>query len=223
MTEGLLGFPQPRASDMAEIHARKVSIPALTYVDLLQKVQPLDEASASAREKLLAWDGSMDVDGVEPALYSVCRDFLLKQVLEHNLGPELTDEAWRTLGRGPGAFLGRLKAQIEGMIASDDRGLLPPKEDWAHMMAEALKAGVADLQSRLGDNMEEWRWGRLHQALPRHTLSSAYPELAGMLDPPAMPTSGDGDTPLAGSYLPGYTATIVNTSAARYVYDLADW
>ena len=91
------------------------------------------------------------------------------------------------------------------------------------MMAEALKAGVADLQSRLGDNMEEWRWGRLHQALPRHTLSSAYPELAGMLDPPAMPTSGDGDTPLAGSYLPGYTATIVNTSAARYVYDLADW
>ena len=223
VTEGLLGFPQARASDMAEIHARKVSIPALTYVDLLQKVQPLDEVSASARERLLAWDGSMDVDGVEPALYSVCRDFLLKQVLEHNLGPELANEAWRTLGRGPGAFLGRLKAQIEGMIAGDDRGLLPPGEDWAHMMAEALKAGVADLQRRLGENMEEWRWGRLHQALPRHTLSSAYPELAGMLDPPAMPTSGDGDTPLAGSYLPGYTATIVNTSAARYVYDLADW
>ena len=71
--------------------------------------------------------------------------------------------------------------------------------------------------------MEEWRWGRLHQAKPRHTLSAAYPELAPMLDPPAMPTSGDGDTPLAGSYLPGYAATIVNTSAARYVYDLADW
>lgn len=222
VTEGLLGLERPRASDMAEIHARKVSIPALTYVDLLQKVQPLDEVSASAREKLLAWDGSMDADAVEPTLYSVCRDALVRQVLEHNLGPELTNEAWRTVGRGSGSFVGRLKAQIVDMIAADDRGLVPPGEDWAGMMGRALNDGVADLRRRLGEDLEQWRWGRLHVARPRHTLSAAYPGLAGMLDPPAIPTSGDGDTPLAGSYFPGDPATIGNTSAARYVYDLAD-
>ncbi len=223
VTEGLLGIERPRASDMAAIHARKVSAPGRTYAGLMRKVQPLDEASARAREKLLAWDGSMDVDRVEPTLYSISRDALVKRVLEHNLGAELTGEAWQTGGRGSASFTGRLRAQIAGMIAGDDRGLLPPGEDWPTLLAKALADAVADLQQRLGDDMEEWQWGRLHQARPRHTLSAAYPELAGLLDPPAIATSGDGDTPLAGSYLPGEPATVGNTSAARYVYDLADW
>ena len=81
------------------------------------------------------------------------------------------------------------------MISEDDHSLLPQGEDWPSMLARALSKGAADLRSRLGDDLEEWRWERIHQARPRHTLSLAYPELSGILDPPAIPTSGDGDTP----------------------------
>ena len=223
VTEGLLALDRPQASDMARVHAQRVSIPAQTYVELLRRADPLDEASARARGKLLRWSGSMDAGSVEPTIYSASRDALLKVIMEHNLGPELAKEAWIPGGRGVGSFVNRLKAALVSMISEDDRSLLPPGADWASMLSHALKESVASLRERLGDDMEEWRWERIHLARPRHSLSLAYPELAGLLDPPAIPTSGDGDTPLAGSYFPGDPATITSLSVVRYAYDLADW
>ena len=86
VTEGLLSLDRPQASDMDKVHAQRVSIPALTYIELLRRVDPLDDMSARAREKMLGWSGSMDAGRVEPAIYSACRDALLKDVMQHNLG-----------------------------------------------------------------------------------------------------------------------------------------
>ena len=223
VTEGLLSLDRPQASDMSKVHSQRVSVPALTYIELLRRVEPLDEMSARAKEKLLPWPGSMDAERVEPTIYSACRDALFKEILQHNLGPELTQAAWNPADRGLGSLGNRLKAQLVAMISQDDTSLLPPGEVWPSMLARALSKGVAHLRERLGDDMEEWRWERMHQARPRHNLSPAYPELSGLLDPPAIPASGDGDTPLAGSYSPGDPATITSLSVARYAYDLADW
>ena len=223
VTEGLLSLERPQASDMSKIHSQRVSIPALTYIELLRRVEPLDEMSARAKNKLLGWAGSMDAGRVEPTIYSACRDALLKEILERNLGPELFQEAWNPAGRGSGAFGNRLKARIVVMISEDDLSLLPLGEGWPSMLGRALSKGVADLQKRLGDDMEEWRWEQIHLARPRHNLSLAYPELSGLLDPPAIPASGDGDTPLAGGYSIAEPATMTSMSVARYAYDLADW
>lgn len=91
------------------------------------------------------------------------------------------------------------------------------------MLSDALAQGVASLQQRLGDDLEDWRWEREHQARPRHTLSAAFPELSGLLDPPPIPMSGDGDTPLAGAYAASEPFTVTGLSVARYVFDTADW
>ena len=71
--------------------------------------------------------------------------------------------------------------------------------------------------------MDAWTWGALHQARPTHTLSAPFPALASLLDPPPIPMSGDGETPLAGAYSPPQFADVVGVSVARYSYDLADW
>jgi penicillin G amidase len=91
------------------------------------------------------------------------------------------------------------------------------------MLSRALAKGVATLRERLGGNLEAWQWRRKHQARPRHTLSAVFPELAELLEPPAIPMSGDGDTPLAGSYSPAEPATVTGLSAARYAFDLSNW
>ncbi len=223
VTEGLLALVRPTAEDMRQVHAERISIPAQTYIDLLGRVAPRDETETPAREKLLAWTGAMDAEEVAPTIYSACRDALIKELLEHNLGPELADAAGHPADRGVGSFVNRFKARLVTLISEDDRTLLPPGEDWPSVMARALSQGVAFLRERLGDNPEEWRWGRLHRARPRHTLSAAFPELAELLDPPAIPASGDADTPLAGGYSPADPATITGLSVVRYAYDLADW
>ena len=71
--------------------------------------------------------------------------------------------------------------------------------------------------------MAGWRWGRLHATQPRHPLSSVFPDVAGLLDPPSLPVSGDGETVQAAGFVAaaGYGVTL--TSVARYVFDLGDW
>ena len=82
---------------------------------------------------------------------------------------------------------------------------------------------MATLQERLGDDMSDWRWERVHQARPKHPLSAAFPEMAELLDPPAIPTSGDGDTPLQGGYSAAAPNTVTSLSVARYSYDPSNW
>ncbi len=223
----LLSLDKPTAADMAHVHNERISIPAQAYVDYLranrERMKTGDSHTARALEKLLNWKGSMDAEAVEPTIYSAFRDALLHRIYCHNLGERLTKEAWNPANRGTGAFMARVKSQLITLFPADDRTLLPEGETWPALMSAALAEGVATLRTTLGDDLEQWRWDRLHQARPQHTLSGAFPEIAELLDPPAIPMSGDGETPLAGAYSPADLATVGGLSVARYSFDLADW
>ncbi len=227
VTRSLLALERPTAADMAEVHAERISIPALAYVDYLkahrEQLATADPLTAQALAKLLAWSGSMDADRAEPAIYCAFRDALLYRLFRYHLGEKLAAEAWNPANRGVGVFLERAKALLITLFPPDDCRLLPEGETWPSTLAEALAQGVTTLREKLGDDPEQWRWDALHQARPRHTLSGAFPELAGLLDPPAIPLPGDGDTPLAGAYSPADLATVGGLSVARYAFDLADW
>ena len=223
VTNGLKSLSKPAASDMASIHAYRISQPALAYLAVLPGVEPQNALAAIARDRLLAWDGSMDANRVQPAIYSAMRDALLKDVFERNLPPDLADAAWHPADRGLGSFGNRLKARLVEMVRNDDRSLLADGDTWRDAISRALTRGVATLFVRLGDDPDAWVWDRVHRAVPRHPLSAGHPELDGLLDPPSIPHSGDGDTPLQGGYSPATFATVTSLSVARYSYDTADW
>ena len=223
VTQGLKALEKPNAKDMAKVHSQRVSIPALAYLPVLERVEPQDAASTDAKTRLLGWQGEMDAQRVEPTIYSAMRDAVLKDVFKTNLTPELAEAAWHPADRGLGSFGNRLKARLVEMVKNDDHSLLRQGDDWPAALSRALAAGVATLKERLGDDQDQWRWEAVHQARPRHTLSDAFPDLASLLDPPSIPTSGDGDTPLQGGYSPSAPATVTSLSVARYAYDLADW
>ena len=227
VTRRLLSLDRPSAADMAEVHREMVSAPAQAYVGFLQDVTPENPEAARAKAKLLGWNCRMDAAAVEPTIYSAFRDALLKDLLEAYLGPELAQASWKPEGRGLGLFLGRLKARLIVLIAADDRRMIAPRETWQGLMSRALTRAVAELTERLGGDMdsgiEAWQWGHVHQARPAHTLSASRPDLADLLNPPPIPSSGDGDTPLAGGYAAANFAAVTSLSVARYSYDTADW
>ena len=223
VTQGLKSLTKPAAPDMAKVHAQRVSQPSLAYLAVLPAVEPQDALSAIARERLLAWDGAMDAHRAEPTIYSAMRDALLKELFERNLPPDLADAAWHPADRGLGSFGNRLKARMVEMLRHDDRSLLADGDTWPAAISRALARGVSDLRERLGDDPDGWAWSRIHRAVPRHTLSPAHPELNELLDPPAIPHSGDGDTPLQGGYSPATFATVTSLSVARYSYDTSNW
>ena len=223
VTEGLKSLHRPTAKDMEQVHAQRVSIPALAYLGVVKQIDPKDAATKAAKDLLLDWNGEMNANQVQPTIYSAMRDAMLKEVLETNLTEKLAYDAWHPADRGLGSFSNRLKARLVAMIEQDDRSLLPEGDTWPTAVARALSKAVATLSERLGGDMGQWQWERVHQARPKHNLSAAFPELAELLDPPAVPGSGDGDTPLQGGYSPANPATVTSLSVARYSYDPSDW
>jgi penicillin amidase len=108
-------------------------------------------------------------------------------------------------------------------MASGDTTLLPPGQTWPGLIVSALGRAVTELRQRLGDDMQTWIWGKVHQTRPRHPLSRVVPELAPCLDPPRMAAGGDGDTPQQGGSWGPDRFALVSLSVNRYIADPADW
>ena len=209
--------------DMASVHAERVSIPGRTFARLISGIDPVDELSAQAIERLSKWDGDMDRDAVAPTIYSAFRMMLNRTVVENLLGSDLAEEALTGSGRGAPRQVGNLGARLVTMAVHNDTSLLSPGEDWASTMAQALADGVTYLRERLGEDVDSWNWGRIHFTKPQHPLSASFPELASLLDPPSVSMGGDGDTPQAASYSLEDPFVMVGMSVVRYVFDAGDW
>ena len=133
------------------------------------------------------------------------------------------DDALTLLAENGGDTHWRL-IHLEATLAIErgDPVLLPPGQTWGQALTEALTGALAALKEPLGDDMRQWRWGRLHRTQPQHPLFALFPEAASFLDPPSLPVHGDGDTPLAGSYAFDDFA-VTGLSVNRYVFDPPDW
>ena len=209
-------------ADMAAIQADRVSIPAQAFVAMLERVEAVDTLSSQARLSLQQWDGTMAPDNVAATIYAVCRDELMRLVMEPVLGP-LAREALGGGLYGTLMPLGQLRERLLIMMQADDRTLLPAGETWASLLANALSRTVAWLRQALGDDPQRWQWARLHRTTPRHPLVAEFPELAERLNPPAVATGGDGDTVQAASISAAGGYTVGGTAVTRFVFDLSDW
>jgi penicillin G amidase len=213
---------QVSEQDMAAIQADRVSIPAQAFVAMLARVGPRDTLSAQTKSYLHQWDGTMAPDSVAATVYAVCREQLMRLVMEPLLGP-LAREALGGGLYGTLMPLGRLRERLLTMLQADDCTLLPRGERWLSLLSAALDGAVAWLRQELGDDTATWQWARLHRTNPRHPLVAVLPELAEWLNPPAVPMGGDGDTVQAASISAGTGYTVGSTSVARFVFDLSDW
>ena len=230
LVDRLDSLDKSTADDMAAIHADRVSLPARDLVGLLAGLRlPAvpgphhdDARWHAALARLIVWDRVMDKDAVAPTIYVALRERLLRDLMTPILGP-LAAEAFAPVPGGGIAHMARLKARLAEMIRAGDRSLLPPDTDWPAVLARALAGAITDLRAALGEDMDAWRWGRLHVTRPRHPLAAGFPHLAATLNPPTVAVGGDGETVNAGGYVPGAGYHVALTSVARYVFDLGDW
>jgi penicillin amidase len=213
---------QAQGQDMAAIHADRVSIPGRVFAAMLTQVAPADVFSAQAKMLLQAWDGTMAPDSAAAMVYAVCREYLIRAVMEPLLGV-LAREALGGGLYGGLMSMSQLRARLHHMMQADDRRLLPAGTDWTSLLATALARAMSWLRQELGDDLRAWQWGRLHRTAPRHPLAVVFPELGEVLNPPAVTVGGDGDTVQAASFNASIGYTVSSTSVARYVFEVGNW
>ena len=114
-----------------------------------------------ARAELAEWDGTYDRESRAAVLHNAFRRHLDGEA--RGAGPE------------------------DGAREAESDAETPPTEAARELVSRALLDAVEELTDRLGEDRDDWRWGRIHRSEFPHRLVSAY-------DLSAVERSGGGGT-----------------------------
>lgn len=208
--------PVHDVTSIQAIQADRVSLVARELLPFLRAIEPSDELGRWAVERLRAWDGAMEADAPEPALYHVWLDRFSRTLLEELLGEDLYRH-W---------YAGRRHHVLADLLAHPIGPWFDPEGPATRdaLLLEALDAALAQLTRTLGDDHTAWRWGELHRVTFRHGLADRVEEgdeRESLLVAGRREIGGDTDTVYRASW-GAERFDVVSVATWRQVIDLAD-
>lgn len=148
--------------DMQAMQGDNLNLSALEILPYLEDLD-LNPTLSGARGRLLAWDGRMEMDSPEAALYS---SFWVALVGE-TFNDQLPEDLWPSGGDMTRAAVYRLLDDPTNAWWDDAR-TPDAAETRDEILQRALERGHADAVERLGPDLDSWRWGDLHTATFRN-------------------------------------------------------
>ena len=222
----LLSRDQVDTAYMRTVQLDMVSPPAVTVAELLASVSCTVELAEAMRLRLVAWDGRMAADRVEPTVYEA----FMRRLAEHAFRP-LCGDAWgiaagfdldHPLFEYPANLTGRATPLLVERWAAGDESMFDGLTTWNQVAADALEDAVDDLRRTAG-SARRWRWGRVHRLPLRHPLAVRR-VLRPLLNAPDITVGGGIDTVMATGSRPGADfATRLFAPSWRQVFDVGDW
>jgi penicillin amidase len=158
---------------------------AQRLVPLMMGAVTQNAATREAVERLRGWDFRMDMDKVEPLLFTAWLREFSRSILFGRFGDAVSDY-WDLRPRVMEAVL------TERPDWCDD-AKRPGEESCGSRLAEALEAALARLRRDYGADMAQWQWRRAHVAKFANQVFSRIPILRDWLNI-AIPTPGAYDT-----------------------------
>jgi penicillin amidase len=203
-----------------------VSPPAVAVARMLESVSCTVELAEAMRLRLVAWDGRMAPDRIEPTVYEA----FMRRLAEHAFRP-LCGDAWgiaagfdltHPLFEYPANLTGRVTPMLVERWEAGDESMFDGLTTWNQVAADALEDAVADLRRTVG-GVRRWRWGRLHKLQLRHPLAVRR-VLNPLLNAPDIVVGGGVDTVMATGPRPGADfATRLFAPSWRQVLDVGNW
>ena len=211
--------------DMLALQLDYRSVSAGRVVALLEGLDSPDPDVVRALGLLRDWDRSLEPTSAPAALYEVWfHRHLVPEVMAHQIDTEPTRKAVLDEDELYDMFEG---SSVEVWISLLEdlaawRGPAPRAARSSVLVASLVAAGE-ETEDLLGEDWEEWSWGRLHTAQLRHPLSALLEEDArSRVDVGPAPRGGTGDTVNSTGYL---LADFVQRWGAsfRMVVDVGAW
>jgi penicillin amidase len=172
--------PQHDLESFEAIQTDMFSIPGIETVHRLVRLHPRDQRELSALERLRSWNGDMGPNSIAATIYQSLTLRLGKEVARSAIGDRDLAERW--LDRADNGFIAhvtspwRWQSHLLALWAEGDEELVG--RPWDDLVLDALRGAMDDLESGLGPDQEDWRWGRVHPLVFPHALGAANPLLA---------------------------------------------
>ena len=200
--------------DMRRLQNDYLSIPGRTVTPLLTGLGTADAAVAEGLELLRGWNHTATVDSAGATVFELWMTQLISRV-SARLVPEAARAEFGSVGKP--IVIARLLEPDATTFGSD------AVAGRNAVLLDALKAAMADLKTRQGEDRSKWAWGELHHIRFDHALSTLLtPELAERLGTARFPVGGTGDTVGVAHYRTS-DYRVISGASFRQVIDVADW
>jgi penicillin amidase len=169
--------------DFAAMQQDALALRPIHCVPLLLKIlsgNP-DKRIQEAVEGLRAWDCRMEPNRIGATIFAVFFGHWTRAVARERFDGEAA------------AFLaGGINGLSAALLAEDSVGWFA-KGRRETAIVDAMKAAIVYLTERLGPDMSQWNWGKIHILTLRHILSGRG-DLGQLLDHGGVPVPGDAQT-----------------------------
>lgn len=183
-------------------------------ISLLTPLSSSDPLVSQSLQLLKSWDRDETTSSAAASIYQVWTTRHLGQMTVKRVAPAAVQDL---IGAGA------LDAIIDYLHHPDARLGSDPQQARDRLLLESLQAAVAELQQRLGPDIGEWRWGRLHRMTFRPAVAKlADPQQQSQLTLPAVELPGSGDSPRAASF-DEKDFSVDSGASVRIVLDVGDW
>jgi penicillin G amidase len=211
-------------ADFKAMHMDTFSGVAAELVPSFLLAEVSGERESEALKHVSTWDMRLDADSIGASIFNAWFMRVAEAMFAERLGPTLYEEyfprkSWtqtwaydavRDIIESPQAFW-------VGGDGTDNTG----RRD--RLIGAALTSAIADLETRLGSDMNEWRWGRLHRVHFRHTIANAIPALDELLSAGPFEVGGGDDTVNRGVLHPAEGFADGAIASYRQIIDLSDF
>lgn len=183
--------------DWTQEELRKVinDVTSPSYKGLLKDIIPIifaEELSPLAKksiEKLIPWDGSHDLEDVEPTIFYRFLYYIFVNTVKDELGNEVFKAFENNVN---------FKRNMIALIKKEDSPWwdninTKERETRRQMVTKSLNDAVASLEKQLGNDIDQWQWQRVHTLTHKHPLD-AVPALRGFFNVGPLAVPGGRET-----------------------------
>src|SRR3989440_6677932 len=219
-------------TDMALIQGDQYSLPAVEIVPHILSLQTSAPLEKAALDVLHTWNYILAPASVGGAIYTT---FLHKfQVIV--FGAMFGDDETLVhgyMGRGSSilapinGYASRSKPLLIRLLNEHDDSWFADSaipngpRSWDAARSSAFTAAVEDLREKLGSDISQWQYGKIHKMTYNHVLGTIKP-LDKIFNRGPFPLGGDVDTVNMGATLPHQPETVITIPSFRQIVNLAD-
>ena len=206
---------------VAELQTDQRSPYAQVLVPALLDVEVEDPFDGVGQQLLRDWDQKMDVDSAGAMYFAA----VWAEVLELTFADDLPEGHAPT---GDSRWLEVVRGMLDDPTSAwwDDRSTPGVVEGRDDVLARALVSARRQLTAQLGSRTDDWQWGLLHTAAPKHPVlgGDGVPRMLHRLVNPAPQRVGGGSSIVDATSWDAATGSYGVTSAPsmRMVVDLGD-
>lgn len=206
---------QVTTADCMQMQMDTLSLLAASFHPLFANLSSSDPDVQAALEHLQTWSWCLQQDSVGATLFELFRFRLIHLLFDDDLGAESVDRLVTLSGFHQ--LADPASAWWENACAR-----LGKSRD--EMLVQALASTVDWCKEHLGNDMQQWQWGRLHTLTFINTPvgSGSNKFIQALLNRGPFPVDGGGSTVNAMGWNRKKPASVNNIPTMRMVIDLAD-